>query len=202
VAWACSKLGVAPERALMIGDTPDDINAGKNAGTVAWGVWTPEEDAKITLGLINPETQGISPSLRAAKADGIMRVGMGELLDIVVGSKTDSSEKRIGIVERATKETSIKVEVDLDGTGISAINTGVGFLDHMFHQLSKHGRIDLKLECKGDTYIDDHHTAEVINAYLVDYTVYQILFTNILSLFIIDAYRIVLWHSAKLSIRQ
>ncbi len=52
------------------------------------------------------------------------------------------------------------MELNLDGTGVSEINTGIGFLDHMLTALSKHGRFDLKLACKGDLHVDDHHTAE------------------------------------------
>ena len=67
---------------------------------------------------------------------------------------------RKATVERATKETRIKVTVDLDGTGVSRISTGIGFLDHMLEQLSRHSLIDLDLEAKGDLHIDFHHTTE------------------------------------------
>lgn len=63
-------------------------------------------------------------------------------------------------IERKTKETSIKVEVNLDGTGLYEVKTGIGFLDHMMEQLSRHSLIDLKLEAKGDLHIDYHHTTE------------------------------------------
>ncbi len=63
-------------------------------------------------------------------------------------------------VERRTKETQIAVDVDLDGTGIYDVRTGVGFLDHMLEQLSRHSLIDLKLAAKGDLHIDFHHTTE------------------------------------------
>ncbi len=63
-------------------------------------------------------------------------------------------------IERTTKETAIKVAVDLDGTGAYKISTGVGFLDHMLEQLSRHSLIDITLEAKGDLHIDFHHTAE------------------------------------------
>jgi imidazoleglycerol-phosphate dehydratase/histidinol-phosphatase len=63
-------------------------------------------------------------------------------------------------VERNTKETKIKVRVDLDGTGKTNISTGLGFFDHMLDQLGKHGRIDLDIEVKGDLEIDEHHTIE------------------------------------------
>ena len=67
---------------------------------------------------------------------------------------------RIGKVSRKTKETSINVEVNIDGKGQYQINTGIGFLDHMLEQLSKHSLIDLKVKAKGDTHIDLHHTTE------------------------------------------
>ena len=73
---------------------------------------------------------------------------------------TQLPRKRIGTIERSTKETSIKVSVNIDGTGRADVNTGLGFLDHMIGQLSKHGRFDIQLVCKGDLYIDDHHTTE------------------------------------------
>ena len=67
---------------------------------------------------------------------------------------------RTGTVDRKTKETQISVAVDLDGSGRSQIATGIGFLDHMLDQLSRHSLIDLKVEAKGDLHIDYHHTTE------------------------------------------
>lgn len=61
---------------------------------------------------------------------------------------------------RTTSETDIKLELNLDGCGMSTIQTGVGFLDHMLTLFAKHGRFDLTLTCKGDTWVDDHHTVE------------------------------------------
>ena len=63
-------------------------------------------------------------------------------------------------VQRNTKETKISATVNLDGTGRSKIETGIGFLDHMVEQISRHGLIDLDLKAKGDLHIDDHHTTE------------------------------------------
>ena len=63
-------------------------------------------------------------------------------------------------VQRNTKETKISATVNLDGTGRSKIETGIGFLDHMLEQISRHGLIDLDLKAKGDLHIDDHHTTE------------------------------------------
>jgi imidazoleglycerol-phosphate dehydratase len=67
---------------------------------------------------------------------------------------------RIAKVNRKTKETSIEVEVNLDGKGIYKIDTGIGFLNHMLEQLSKHSLVDISLKAKGDLHIDLHHTTE------------------------------------------
>ena len=63
-------------------------------------------------------------------------------------------------INRNTKETSIKVDINLDGTGIASIKTGIGFLDHMMEQIAKHSLIDIDLKAKGDLHIDLHHTTE------------------------------------------
>jgi len=67
---------------------------------------------------------------------------------------------RIAKVNRKTKETSIEAEVNLDGKGVYNIDTGIGFLNHMLEQLSKHSLVDINLKAKGDLYIDLHHTTE------------------------------------------
>lgn len=65
-------------------------------------------------------------------------------------------------ITRKTAETDISLELNLDGTGKSRIDTGCGFLNHMLTLFAKHGRFDLDITCKGDTDVDDHHTAEDI----------------------------------------
>jgi imidazoleglycerol-phosphate dehydratase len=67
---------------------------------------------------------------------------------------------RIGKVERTTKESSVLVELDLDGTGTCDINTGIGFYDHMLEQLGKHGGFNLTVRTTGDLHVDSHHTIE------------------------------------------
>ena len=67
---------------------------------------------------------------------------------------------------RKTKETDITISLELNGTGKSNINSGVGFLDHMLESFSKHSLIDLNIDCKGDTHIDDHHSVEDIGIVL------------------------------------
>ena len=63
-------------------------------------------------------------------------------------------------INRNTKETSIKVDINLDGTGKASITTGIGFLDHMMEQIAKHSLIDIDIKAKGDLHIDLHHTTE------------------------------------------
>lgn len=69
---------------------------------------------------------------------------------------------RTAEINRKTNETDIRLTLNLDGTGKSEINSGVGFLDHMLTLFARHGRFDLTLVCNGDTYVDDHHTVEDI----------------------------------------
>lgn len=67
---------------------------------------------------------------------------------------------RIAIVERKTNETNIRLELNLDGSGIANADTGIGFFDHMLNSFAKHGFFDLKLSVKGDLFVDSHHTIE------------------------------------------
>ncbi len=78
-------------------------------------------------------------------------------------SRTLKSKKimnRTAEVSRRTNETSIFVGINLDGTGKSQINTGIGFFDHMLDQIARHGLIDLTVTCEGDLYVDGHHSVE------------------------------------------
>ena len=69
---------------------------------------------------------------------------------------------RTSTINRKTAETDISLTLNLDGSGVSAIDSGCGFLDHMLTLFARHGGFDLTLTCKGDTYVDDHHTVEDI----------------------------------------
>ena len=71
-------------------------------------------------------------------------------------------QKRVAKIERITKETKIKLELNLDGSGKTEIKTGIGFLDHMLNLWAFHGLFDLKIKCSGDLEIDAHHTTEDI----------------------------------------
>ncbi|HEY9292074.1 MAG TPA: imidazoleglycerol-phosphate dehydratase HisB [Microlunatus sp.] len=70
------------------------------------------------------------------------------------------TEPRTAYVDRSTSESSVAVKINLDGTGDSVINTGVGFYDHMLTALARHGLFDLEIETKGDVWIDAHHSVE------------------------------------------
>lgn len=67
---------------------------------------------------------------------------------------------RNAVVERITRETAVRVSLELAGTGNAEVRTGVGFLDHLLESLARHARFDLTLTCEGDVRVDDHHTAE------------------------------------------
>ena len=73
---------------------------------------------------------------------------------------TNSKTPRIASVHRTTGETDVHVTINLDGTGICKVSTGIPFLDHMLHQIASHGLYDLDIQAKGDLEIDDHHTNE------------------------------------------
>ena len=67
---------------------------------------------------------------------------------------------RIAVVNRKTAETEIEMELNLDGSGITNIDTGIGFFDHMLNSFAKHGFFDLTLKVKGDLFVDCHHTID------------------------------------------
>lgn len=68
--------------------------------------------------------------------------------------------ERIATVNRKTAETDISLELNLDGTGVASVDTGIGFFDHMLNSFAKHGFFDLKLKVQGDLFVDSHHTIE------------------------------------------
>ena len=75
-------------------------------------------------------------------------------------SSTPAASDRVAQVQRNTSETQIGVRINLDGTGVSKLSTGIGFFDHMLDQIARHGLIDLDIQAKGDLHIDGHHTVE------------------------------------------
>lgn len=87
-----------------------------------------------------------------------MDIGEGQIGDRIGADRIGAD--RIGSVHRVTGETDVRVRLNLDGSGRCQVATGVPFLDHMLHQLSSHGLVDLEISAAGDTHIDDHHTNE------------------------------------------
>jgi imidazoleglycerol-phosphate dehydratase/histidinol-phosphatase len=125
----------------VIGDRVTDIILAKNLG--AKGI------------LIN--TGSLSPKIQEQNLESYCQLTSGSWEDIY---KLLNAPPRKAAVTRTTKETDINIEINLDGSGKSSIQTGLGFFDHMLDQLSKHGNIDLDIKVKGDLHIDEHHTIE------------------------------------------
>src|SRR5659263_67107 len=73
---------------------------------------------------------------------------------------------RTGKISRKTKETDIQLELNLDGTGIADISTGIGFFDHMLNSFARHAEFDIKLRAEGDLYVDEHHLIEDVGIVL------------------------------------
>ncbi|WP_333663547.1 bifunctional histidinol-phosphatase/imidazoleglycerol-phosphate dehydratase HisB [Chishuiella changwenlii] len=129
---------------FVIGDRITDVKLAQNLG--AKGIF-----------IVNDETLGANEIVN------------DDVLDDVVALKTTSwkeiyeflkLENRSASIERNTNETKIKIELNLDGTGKSAISTGIHFFDHMLDQIARHGQMDLTVKVDGDLEVDEHHTIE------------------------------------------
>ncbi|CAM9218715.1 unnamed protein product [Scytosiphon promiscuus] len=108
------------------------------------------------LDMVPPAAPSGSSTAAACVADQSSEKGGS----VEAAKKAEGAEVRRAVISRKTNETAITVDITLDGTGKAEVDTGLGFLDHMLHAMAKHGHLDLKLTCKGDLHIDDHHTAE------------------------------------------
>ncbi len=130
---------------FVIGDRLTDMMLAKNLGS---------------KGIFMNENRGLG--------DEELSVGQQELQEYIAFESTDwqqiyeflKLEQRIAKIDRKTKETDISIELNLDGTGISNINTGIAFFDHMLDQLARHGQMDLQIKVEGDLEVDEHHTIE------------------------------------------
>lgn len=148
---------------FLIGDTPDDIRAAINASQAG-------RCQVVPIGVVAPgDCAGTADVLFSCGASHVLKC-LDDLRFLCLGDTTDYPRApvvdglpppgRLGEVSRSTKETSIDISVNLDGSGKHTVATGIGFLDHMLCQLAKHGRFDLNVACRGDLHIDDHHTTE------------------------------------------
>lgn len=133
-------------KCFVIGDRITDMQLAKNLGCK--GFWL-NIDSSLGAGEIND-------AVELLRKDTIV-VESPHWKDIYEFLKLPP---RTIIHQRNTNETKITVDINLDGTGRSSIQTGLGFFDHMLEQIAKHGNIDLNIECRGDLYIDEHHTIE------------------------------------------
>ncbi|MGD9628969.1 MAG: bifunctional histidinol-phosphatase/imidazoleglycerol-phosphate dehydratase HisB [Pyrinomonadaceae bacterium] len=122
---------------FVIGDRPTDVELARNLGSKAIFV--------------------ANPNFGTPQPDSTIACVAREWMEIYEFLRTPS---RTATLRRTTKETDISVDLNLDGSGISQIQTGLPFLDHMLEQLAKHAGLDLTLNASGDLHIDEHHTIE------------------------------------------
>ncbi|ANH82120.1 bifunctional imidazole glycerol-phosphate dehydratase/histidinol phosphatase [Niabella ginsenosidivorans] len=130
---------------FVIGDRITDIQLAKNLGCK--GIWLNQDEA-LGATEITDTIKELEPVI-ALKTTGWQEIYA--LLQL---------KTRVVEYERNTNETKIKIRINLDGTGQCSIDTGLGFFDHMLHQLGRHSGMDLSIETKGDLHIDEHHTIE------------------------------------------
>jgi imidazoleglycerol-phosphate dehydratase/histidinol-phosphatase len=133
------------ENSFVIGDRWTDVELAKNLGCKAFFIQMQEIEVGAEL------------SASQAELETVVQRKVTNWNDLV-------ADLRIGIrkieVRRATAETDCSIVLDLDGTGVSKINTGIDFFDHMLDQIARHGQLDLELTMSGDLHIDEHHTIE------------------------------------------
>lgn len=131
------------KNSYVLGDRATDVQLAVNLGAKA---------IFITDGLTNNLIEGFTPKQK--EATNLISNDWDEIYEFL------KLPPRIAFIERNTKETKIKIELNLDGTGKSEIHTGLGFYDHMLDQVAKHSGADLKIFVEGDLHIDEHHTIE------------------------------------------
>ncbi len=131
--------GIELESSFVIGDRLTDVKLAENLGCQAIYIGDQEVQGAV---LITPDWNDIYNYLKRIP--------------------------RTAKTVRKTSETSVMVELNLDGSGKSSIDTGLGFFDHMLEQIARHGNLDLKIEVKGDLNIDEHHTVEDVAITLGD----------------------------------
>lgn len=129
------------QNSYVIGDRLTDLELAKNLGS---------RGILINNGTLTKKIGEAGLSAHCA----LVTSSWEEIYRVLTGTH------RTAQVKRVTKETDIRIELDLDGSGQSEIHTGLPFFDHMLEQLSRHGLIDLKIKTKGDLQIDEHHTIE------------------------------------------
>jgi imidazoleglycerol-phosphate dehydratase/histidinol-phosphatase len=130
---------------FVIGDRLTDVELAKNLGAKAIYMVNENDPGKSEVSTEEQELMA-SVVLQSTDWEAIYTF-------LKLGERTST-------YERKTNETSISIELDLDGTGISSINTGLAFFDHMLDQIARHGSLNLNIDVKGDLEVDEHHTIE------------------------------------------
>ena len=97
----------------------------------------------------------------AERGSGRRKLGPGHVRRVQAGGVG-----RVALVERRTRETDVRLRLALDGSGVSQVDTGIGFLDHMLTSLATHARFDLEIACRGDLHVDAHHSVEDVGIVL------------------------------------
>lgn len=141
---------------LVIGDRLTDMQLAQNLG--AKGILLRNEqaiEAENTPGIRLQHAQGIEYNPEASEVPIVLATSSWEQ----IYQYLKFPPRRV-VHRRTTRETDIQIILNLDGTGNSQIQTGLGFFDHMLDQLAKHGQLDLQVEARGDLHIDEHHTIE------------------------------------------
>ena len=133
------------ENSFVIGDRLTDIELAKNLGSK--GIF------------INDDTN-LGTNEITVKRDDLNKFIALESNDWEAIYTFLKAKSRTGSIERNTNETKIKIDLNLDGTGKSNIDTGIAFFDHMLDQIARHGQLDLNINVKGDLEVDEHHTIE------------------------------------------
>lgn len=130
------------ENSFVIGDRLTDVELAKNLGSKAIFINNPTSD------FIDADQETLKDSIALETKD------WKEIYNFL------KAEDRTASLERNTNETKISINLNLDGTGISNIDTGIAFFDHMLDQIARHGQLDLDIDVKGDLEVDEHHTIE------------------------------------------
>ncbi|HIC31539.1 MAG TPA: bifunctional histidinol-phosphatase/imidazoleglycerol-phosphate dehydratase HisB [Flavobacteriaceae bacterium] len=133
------------ENSFVIGDRLTDIELAKNLGS---------------KGIFINDNTNLGTNEITVKREALNEFIALESNDWEAIYKFLKAEERTGSIERNTNETKIKIDLNLDGTGQSNIDTGIAFFDHMLDQIARHGQLDLNIKVDGDLEVDEHHTIE------------------------------------------
>jgi len=133
------------ENSFVIGDRLTDVELAKNLGS---------------KGIFINDNTNLGTDEITVKQDALDQLIALESNDWEEIYKFLKAKERTGSIERNTNETKIKIDLNLDGTGQSNIDTGIAFFDHMLDQIARHGQLDLNIKVDGDLEVDEHHTIE------------------------------------------